>query len=317
MIKNFCALCLAIIFFSCGDDETSQRKNKWTEMKDFPGGPRAGMFSFSFNGRGYAGGGNFSDSSPNEIIYRDLWEYTPEKDQWTKKGDLPYAIFATGQAFTIGNKVYLMTFGTAFFEYDPLTDKWTEKAPFPDYRNGQAAFALNGKIYAGLGYNTGNSSSRYNDWWEYNPATDVWNRKSDVPFEGRTGAASWSTATIGYVGFGFAGDVTEKNDSWEYDQATDKWVEKSTEGIPPFSGALKHGFSIDNIPFLTYPVNGALNFLFEYDAQNGKWVPASSLGTEFEHEYTLFTVGKSAYLVGGYSGNGGITFSDQVKRYEY
>ena len=81
MIKNICILLLTIILFSCRDNETPHRKNKWTEMKDFPGGSRAGMFSFSFNGKGYAGGGYFSDSPPNETIYKDLWEYTPENDQ--------------------------------------------------------------------------------------------------------------------------------------------------------------------------------------------------------------------------------------------
>jgi N-acetylneuraminic acid mutarotase len=313
----FILLILASILVSCGDknsDPTVGNKNLWTKLADFPGGPREGMYSFSLNGKGYAGGGYYSPVPPNTTYYNDLWEYNSETDQWTKKKDMPFPVM-TEQSFTINNKAYLLNFGIGFLEYDPSTDTWTSKATFHDYRSGHRGFALNGKIYVGYGYNNGNPTELFNDLWMYDPTTNAWTQKANPPFAARSYAVGWSSSGKGYFGFGNGPAAFQTfNDFWEYDAATDKWTAKSAAGVTSFG--FISSFTLNDKPFLIHQATGADNlmFLLAYDGSADNWKPKASFTSEINSGMTLFSIDKTAYVVGGWK-NG--VYSKQVWKYEY
>jgi N-acetylneuraminic acid mutarotase len=312
---------LLVILISCNepDEKGPEIKNKWTLMKEFPGGPRSRMISFSINGKGYAGMGlwvgDVSTNSNNYIEYKDLWEYTPDTDQWIKMADAPFG--TPEAAFTIDNKAYILTFGIGFLEYDPAKNAWTRKANFPFYRSGHRGFALNGKIYVGGGYDNSNTNVMFNDWWEYDPIINKWNAKNPLPFSPRTYCATWATADKGYIGFGQT-DGTLIEDIYEYNQSSDAWVKKNSLEAKVINSS---SFTIDGKPFLlciSLTGNNESASNLEYNPATDKWSSKSSLQSRFNSEITSFSIGKNAYVVGGFNGSGPNPGStSQVWKYEY
>lgn len=49
------------------------------------------------------------------LLYRDIWEYTPINDSWTRKADFPGNPTYNEKSFTIGGRAYVATIGN-FFE---------------------------------------------------------------------------------------------------------------------------------------------------------------------------------------------------------
>jgi N-acetylneuraminic acid mutarotase len=292
----FGLLIISLSLFGCGDDPSGK---EWTRLRNFPGGPRTEMFSFSINGKGYAGGGVSVEGPLNTTDYRDLWQYDPKNDQWTRKNDLLLALpIVIEQSFVINNKAYLVTSGTGLLEYDPSKDTWTRKASFPFYRGGQRGFALNGKIFIGCGHNNSEVPELFNDWWEYDPATNAWTQKANTPFGTRFYAASWSSSDKGYYGFGSRGFREPFNDLWEYDPATDKWITKSSEGFDSYT---TFSFTINDKPFLGYRGRDAVDVtvLFEYDVLSDGWKNKAIFNPKFNTGITIFSIDETAYLVGG------------------
>jgi N-acetylneuraminic acid mutarotase len=58
----------------------------WKKLADFPGGLRQAAVSFSYDGKGYVGGG-MKGYSLNQT---DFWEYNPASDSWSKADDMDY-----------------------------------------------------------------------------------------------------------------------------------------------------------------------------------------------------------------------------------
>ena len=90
--------------------------NTWSDMKAFPGEPRANAISFELNGKGYVGGG-----STTSIFRYDFWEYNPVADKWTRLADLPPTLKAKN-GFSNAGKGYIASgysFDLTLWSYDP------------------------------------------------------------------------------------------------------------------------------------------------------------------------------------------------------
>src|SRR5207249_3579671 len=93
---------------SNGPDGNGGWMGKWTLKAPFGGGPRYGAVGFSIEGndlnpvhRGYIACGN------NGSIKKDVWEYNPDNDTWTRKDDYPGGGSQYQAAFGIINKGYI------------------------------------------------------------------------------------------------------------------------------------------------------------------------------------------------------------------
>ena len=218
--------------------------NVWTRKADFGGAARDAASAFAVNGKGYICMGKSGDYP--FTYYKDLWEYDPATDTWTKKADFPGIDRAYGTAFSVNGKGYYVCgyrydFGpySDVWEYDPAADKWTRKA---DYGGGPTSnpygLAIGDKGYVGVGWNGGWKR----DFYEYDPATDKWTRKADYGGAAREYVAGFSINGKGYIGVGYAGAVYK--DVWEYNPGNNTWVRKADFGGGTRSGSV--GFAVNN-----------------------------------------------------------------------
>ncbi len=183
----------------------------WTRKADFPAPNREGVrAAFSINGKGYllCGALQFTGT-----FYKEVWEYNPVSNQWTRKADLPGPGRHRAVSFAINGKGYYGLGGqfsqvyTDFYEYNPVTDTWTQKANFPAAGRIDAfSFAASGKGYVGTGHYYTYAQTLHNylkDVWEYNPATNAWTQKDNYPGGPRIGCASFTIDNHGHVGTGY------------------------------------------------------------------------------------------------------------------
>lgn len=211
--------------------------NQWTPKNDFPGGARTAATGFSIGNKGYLCFGSNTPGDVNWIWYKDLWQYDPENDSWTKLQDFPGQARFNAVSFVIGNKAYVgtgnyrfnrwtnATYLNDFWEYDPATDHWTQKTAVPEEgRAGALALSIMDKGYIGLGFYY--YDTRKKDWWQYDPAIDQWSRKADLPGEPRYNAAGFAIDQKGFVIGG--ANYSPLNDNWAYDPLTDSWTLKAT-----------------------------------------------------------------------------------------
>jgi N-acetylneuraminic acid mutarotase len=149
---------------------------QWTQLKDFPGGPRDACFNFSINGKGYIGGG-FSGASGG--VHRDVWEYNPANDSWTFIADYPEEGILFANAIVIDGRVFVglgnLTFGvaeyTTWFEFNPSNYQFTPKKTFTGAaRQAAVAYSMKEKVYIVGGQCQ--YTETYTDCYEYDPKTN-------------------------------------------------------------------------------------------------------------------------------------------------
>lgn len=150
-------------------------KKTWRRIPDLATA-REHATAFSVNGKGYVVGGK----SLGDGWKKDLWEYDPEKDTWTRKKDIP----GDGRGFmttmVFGDKVLLGGgIGEAnrwldeWYLYDPKTDSWTLKTRYP------TTFDPLGFVVDNLGYVIYDSNKRM---VAYDLESDIW-REITIPKE--------------------------------------------------------------------------------------------------------------------------------------
>lgn len=223
--------------------------DKWKSKNPLPGGfaNRSAGITFKINGKVYLGLGaeNYNAFNPGPVFLKDLWEYDPAGDKWTKKADLPDTGRADAGVFVLNNKAYVVggytgSFSTDIFysadlwEYDPTANKWTSKKAFPEGAiNNCMAFAVNGK-----GYLTGGSiegaGGLSKKTYQYDPAADTWTPKADFP-ETRSAGVSFVINNKAYVGLGIGGSGLSAT-FYIYDAAKDSWHYMSGGGDFPTPG---------------------------------------------------------------------------------
>lgn len=207
--------------------------NKWTAKSELPGGyaNRSAGIAFVINGKAYLGLGaeNHLSFTTTPVKLKDLWEYNPSTDKWTKKKDLPDSGRSDASVIVLNNKAYIVGgqtyyLGTAtcdVWEYDPAGDKWTEKSQYNGYGElyGAAAFSINNK-----GYITGGQNLYNHGTYEYDAVNDKWTKKADFPDSARLGAVAFTYNGKGYVALGNRKSGYQKsifyynpqNDTWTY-----------------------------------------------------------------------------------------------------
>lgn len=204
----------------------------WTRKADIPGvtTQRAFGAGFSIGTKGYVGFGFDAGS----ILKKDLWEYDPATDKWTRKADLPGIPRDGVTCFVVGGKAYIgggsdnQYVYADFYSYDPTADAWTQLADLP---TGPAIFQSSFTIGA-HGYITGGSGGvgEIGDLYRYDPARDEWDLMAEFPGTARQCAVAFALDGRGYVGLGQSGYTTPYADFYSYDPSADAWA--PAEGLP-------------------------------------------------------------------------------------
>lgn len=208
--------------------------------------------------------------------------------------------------------VFILLLG---FVYQPIRAQiaWENLASMPtDGRWGAVSFAVNGKVYVGMGYD---GISNQGDLWEYDHQTNSWNQKASYAIS-RRAAATFVLNGKAYVCGGLGGSGgTLLNDLIEYNPVTNTWAEKNSLPEDGLYGAA--GFAIGNKGYICCGNLGNADGpyskrLWEYNPENNSWIQKVDFpgNARYGMSYSRFVIGKKAYTGMGYSGNGSAFYND-------
>lgn len=193
---------------------------------------------------------NYSIYMANEYrqLYSAVSRFVTKEASWVKVGGLPSSVNSY-VSFKIKDKVYVLSRYNGvnhakagqLWEYDPESVSWSYKGQSPfEYRRYLKYFAIEDKLYMGLGYEdaknaSGSYSLSYYDWWCYDSEQNEWTQKKDVVSRGFHDMAFFSVGDKGYILSSF-NDVSQdfpnvRKDAvhlFEYDPKRDTWSEKAS-----------------------------------------------------------------------------------------
>ena len=203
----------------------------WTQLDNFPGGPRGFAYGVNEGNDAYLGFGSNAVGYPT-----DWWHLDMTTGTWTELASFPGEGRNHPALVWVNNQVVMALGGNAdgnqgdTWVYDIATDTWTEGAAFTyGDRHHPFYFGIDGIAYIGMGH--GNSVSGnltiYNDWYAYNPAADTWTQLAFFPDEARVAGTQFAIGGKGYVlsGDGDNHGPLDYGEFWEYNPTTDTWTE--------------------------------------------------------------------------------------------
>jgi hypothetical protein len=178
---------------------------------------------------------------------------------------------------------------------------WNQKTDFPACSYDGVCFAVNDKVYYGLGILCGGSET--NNFYQYDPMTDLWTSITSFPGPTRRKASAFSINGKGYVCLGYSSG-TELQDLWEYDPVADTWTSKND-----FPGVPRGAAFADVVNNKAYvgtgfaPMHGGYPMdLWEYDASTDSWNIKDTMPGIALYESKSFAIGDTLYVVGGVGG---------------
>jgi N-acetylneuraminic acid mutarotase len=205
--------------------EYEPSSDQWTRKALLPMTGRDHAAAFVVGEKAYVVGGT-SGEGAQTIYYKDVWEYDPEFDRWTRKADMPLAV-AAATCFVANGVGYVGTgvlaqspelvFSKKLFAYVPQTDTWTEKAEFPGAARFRAVgFTLAERSYLGTGLVSADegSSEVFKDMWTYDPGADTWTQIPDFGGSARGAAVCFVLGSWVYVGTGGDAHLQRLADFW-------------------------------------------------------------------------------------------------------
>lgn len=181
----------------------------WTRKADIPFNyNEKSAVGLGINGKGYIITGGFS---------KQVLEYNPQSDSWSKKRNFPGDGRTQASGFVINNKGYIAggTNGTGPFlrdlwEYEPITDQWSRKADMRFAAVDGIGFSLNGKGYVGLGYVSSDLL------WEYDPSNNSWKLKSVFPGIANISSVAFVIDNAAYIATGYLVNNVS-SELWKYE----------------------------------------------------------------------------------------------------
>ncbi len=308
-----------------------QSPNTWIDKASIGGTAKTGYTSFVIGAKIYIATGAIT-SSGVAVGTKELWEYDPVFDAWTRKADFPGTARYYAFGFSIGSKGYIGTgrdgntsLSSDFWEYNPATNTWSQKADFPGGQRMSAfGITINNRGYAGGGVSNGTGGSLFgsynNDLYEYIPTSNTWVQKASFGSSGRMYITSFVINTKGYVGLGAlesgssCSNCSRTNDFYEYSSDLNTW--KKIANYPDSTGDA-FGFSIGTSGFVGggSTKSGSTKNFYEYIPSLNKWRIRAS--TIYERSQAIGANNTSnGYMMGGYNiANGVINNNNDVKQY--
>jgi len=267
----------------------------WGRLKDFTGSSRRYFATFVIGGKGYVCCGRFGVSPFYDT--KELWEYDPTIDKWTRKADFPGVRREYASSFVINGKAYVgIGYGDTgalqdFYEYDPLTNTWAAKANFGGGQRQQAAsFSI-----SGLGYISCGRDASFNymyDTWEYNPTTNSWSAKANLPISTGFQTISFAFNSLGYLGL--YNSSTTTTSIYRYNPSSNSWSLASTypqSGYPYFATVTPTKVYIG----LGFESFNPVNYWHEYNPTSNVWTAKRSFIGERDNGQGGFSIGEKVY----------------------
>ena len=223
----------------------------WLRMADVPL-PMVDATGFAIGGKGYVFGGFRAEGR-----LKELWEYDPVPDRWTRKADLPAEPRILAPVLVLGGQAYLVGGGGVdvkyldVWRYDPAQDSWTPMSDFPGAgSNSSASFVIGDRGYICCGISSASGWAVHRELWMYEPGLDRWTRKADFGGVARGYAQGVTLEGKGYVGLGTATNTAPMSlprELWCYDPAADTWTRQPE--LPASGRAMFTSFSVGDVGY--------------------------------------------------------------------
>ncbi|MFD0763364.1 Kelch repeat-containing protein [Mucilaginibacter lutimaris] len=147
----------------------------WTKIADYPGDGQYLNKGFAAGNKGYVGMGiSIADKT---TVKKDIWQYDPANNSWTKKLDFIGVARVFGVNFNI-NGTYYMGLGSGrnellkdVWKYNETNDTWLQVTNYPDeMAYGIIGFAIGDAAYVGGGasYNP-TAPGNLTHFWRFKP----------------------------------------------------------------------------------------------------------------------------------------------------
>lgn len=142
--------------------------------------------------------------------------YDPESANWTRGKPAPTArnsaaaAVINGLVYVVGGRrnvvqedgTQLQQNLTTLEVYNPKTDSWQTRTAMPEALGGNAAAALNGKLYVFGGEQWAPEQKVFASAWVYDPRTDKWQAEADMPSARHGLAAASAKGSVITIGGG-------------------------------------------------------------------------------------------------------------------
>ncbi len=290
----------------------------WIRKTDFKGGKVEEASSFSIGKTGYICLGTDGLGTKKEV-----WQYTPAEDKWTKLAKFDGEGRTKAVSFTIGKSAYLgtgligmgeTTQGSKdFWEFNSVTNTWTQKAEVPGgVRSAAIGFSIGDKGYIGLGSIPGGLKA-LNDIWEYDPQANKWTKKADLPDEGRSDASVFTIDGKAYILFGMAAKElsASKKSIWEFNPKKNNYLKKADfPGLPRSSSV---AFSMIGKGYVYGGWKGSgspMADFWEYNAATNAWKQLPDAPAGVRNGAVCFAIDSSLYVGTGHIKTFGIGNAD-------
>lgn len=210
----------------------------WSQMADFPYGPRFGAMSFALGGMCYVVGG--ATSLNPRTISPDVYVFNPNNQSWSYLHRFPFTPVMLGASFKIDTLAYVCcgadsasSLSNKLYSFNGST--WTQKASFPDVGRWQL-FAGNinsTKAIVGLGqiFSSLAVSAYPDNLYVYDKTANTWSDPIVFPGSGRYSSVGGGT-TNGRVYIGLGYDGREYKKDWylyRHGQLTDISLDRTTK----------------------------------------------------------------------------------------
>jgi N-acetylneuraminic acid mutarotase len=178
-----------------------------------------------------------------------------------------------------------------------ISDMWRQLEDFPGgERYKGAAFAVNGKGYAGLGTKMHNDIQK--DLWEFNPATESWTRVADFPGLPRIWPFVFQNSSHGFVGGGQSLDDPAQVpyfDFYKYNPLTNSWSQLTNAPTVEKSYAVSYSSTSETM----HVANLSPGKIWKYNSLNNSWSEPYTGEGITNHTPMTFSINGKTYLVGG------------------
>jgi N-acetylneuraminic acid mutarotase len=170
-------------------DTSDSSINKWTKIKNRPGGPILGLGAAAFDGRVYIFGGEEGGQDPKSIT-NAVSIFNPITDKWSDARPMPTArvlvraVELAGKIYAVGGDVGLgQQFSRALERYDPIADSWISLRPMNVGRGypGVVATADGRIIVVGGQGGVSGKATPEQSVERYDPQTDSWTLSEPLP----------------------------------------------------------------------------------------------------------------------------------------
>ena len=205
------------------------QEESWTQLGNFPGGPRGYAYGVSNNTHAYVGFGSNDEGYPN-----DWWRYDLNNNVWEQLANFPDLGRNHPAMILVDNKIFIglgsadgENFGD-WWEYNINTNTWNQKANFNfGDRHHPFYFSIENIPYVGFGHGDyiNNNITIYQDFYKYDINLNEWIQLNNFPSEGRVAGTQFSYNGKGYVLSGDGDDhgPLDSGELWEYNPSLDNW----------------------------------------------------------------------------------------------